>query len=203
MHSPIRHLLLSSVLYLPLCFFLWFLLSAVLVYPVGILLNWIMTSWQPDLFKGIVQSGYLLNIETLIFLESNYNFQENKLAVLDIVVNPMIYGYGLAVFSGLTLSTPNIKVFQKVKQIVIAYVVFVFIQLFGVFWQAMKKLLFSAGPEAQQAILNTGINANIVAAFYQISYLILPAVIPVILWVALNRLYLNDLVGLYKKAQKL
>ncbi|WP_395374374.1 exosortase H-associated membrane protein [Marinicella sp. W31] len=203
MRSPIRHLFVSAVLFLPLCFFIWFLLSSVLVLPVHGLSEWILTTWQPDLFKGIVQNQYVLNIETLVFIEQNYTGQEHQLAVLQVTVNPMIYGYGLAVFAGLTLSVPNLNWQKRVIHIGIAYLVVVFIQSFGVFWETLKQLLFSSGPEAQQAVLELGINANIIAGLYQITYLILPAVVPVALWVGLNKEFLNTLIGLNNSGQKL
>ena len=203
MRSPIRHLFISAVLYLPLCFFLWFLLSTALVLPVHGLSEWILTTWQPDLFKGITQHRYLLNVETLVFIEQNFAGREHQLAVLEVAVNPMIYGYGMALFAGLTLSVPNLSWQKKVIHIGIAYIVIVLIKTFGVFWQTLKQLLFSSGPEAQQAILDLGINANVIAGFYQLAYLILPAVVPIALWVGLNRDFLNELIGLNNRGQKL
>ena len=203
MRSPIRHLFISAVLFLPLCFFIWFFMSTVLVLPVHGLSEWILTLWQPDLFKGIVQQQYLLHVETLVFIEQNYTGQEDQLAILQVTVNPMIYGYGLAVFAGLTLSVPNLKWQKKAIHLGIAYLVVVLIQTFGVFWETLKQLLFSSGPEAQQAVLDLGINSNIIAGLYQLTYLVLPAVVPVALWVGLNKDFLNSLIGLNNSGQKL
>lgn len=92
--SIIKHLLFSTALFLPLCFFIWFYASSLLVIPVKYLLQFVLTTWQPDLFNAVTQNHYLLNIETLIFPSTTFAGQGDKLAVLDVGVNPMLYGYG-------------------------------------------------------------------------------------------------------------
>src|SRR5690554_3123651 len=194
MKSPIKELLVSSVLYLPLCFFIWFTAATLLVLPVHYLAEWILTSWQPDLFNGISQSRFVLTVETLIFPQQQFAGQEDKLAVLDVTVNPMIYGYGLAVFSGLTISVPVLSYKKKILHILVAYLVTCLIQTNGVFWETCKSLLFSGG-DAFVAIDATGINHNLVAAMYQMSYLIIPAVVPIVLWIVLNRQFIEQLIA--------
>ena len=194
MKSPIKELLVSSVLYLPLCFFIWFTAATLLVLPVHYLAEWILTSWQPDLFNGISQNRYLLNVETLIFPQQAFSGQAGKLAVLDVTVNPMIYGYGLAVFSGLTISVPVLSHAKKITQIFMAYGVVCLVQTNGVFWETCKSLLFSGG-DAFEAINATGISHNVVAAMYQMNYLILTPVVPIVLWIILNHKFIETLIG--------
>ncbi len=193
MKSPIKQLLVSAVLFLPLCFFLWFYASELLVIPVRVLTEWVLTTWQPDLVKGITQQHYYLNVETLIFPIETFTGNESKLAVLDVAVNPMIYGYGLALLSGLVLSVPMNSALVKTGQILVGYALVVLVQTFGVIWQVFKQLLFSGGPDAQQAVLATGIEPNLVAAMYQLSYLILPAIVPVVTWMLMNRGFIETL----------
>lgn len=194
MKSPIKELLVSSVLYLPLCFFIWFTAATLLVLPVHYLAEWALTTWQPDLFNGISQNRYLLNVETLIFPQQQFAGQAEKLAVLDVTVNPMIYGYGLAVFSGLTISVPVLSARKKIIHIVVAYLVICLVQSNGVFWETCKSLLFSGG-DAFAAINATGISHNLVAAMYQLSYLILTPVVPIVLWILLNQQFIESLIG--------
>jgi len=194
--SIIRQLLLSTVLYLPLCFFIWFYASSLLVIPIKHLLQYILSTWQPDLFNAVTQNQYLLNIETLIFPSESFAGQGDKLAVLDVKVNPMLYGYGIAVIGGLVLSMPELKVRQKVLQIFVGYVLIILIQTFGVFWETIKHLLFEGGADATAAILNTGLEQNVVALMYQMSYLILPAVVPVAYWIIMNNKFISEITGL-------
>jgi hypothetical protein len=192
----IKDLLISSVLFLPLCFFIWFYASSILVIPVKYLLQFILSVWQPDLFNTVTQHQYLLNIETLIFPEMKFAGQGDKLAVLDVTVNPMLYGYGLAVITGLVISIPGLKKAQKFWQVFFGYIVIVLVQTFGSFWEMVKHLIFEAGPDANQAILDTGLGPNIVALIYQMSYLIIPAVIPVAYWIIVNNKFIGQITGL-------
>lgn len=191
MKSPIKELLLSAILYLPLCFFIWFFAATVLVLPVSLLTEWILNTWQSDLFNGIEQQKYLLHVQTLIFPQDIVS-QDSKIAVLDVTVNPMKYGYGLAVFSGLVISVPDLSLKVRMLQLIIGYCIICLVQINGLFWDTCKTLLFSGG-DAFEAINATGISHNLVAAMYQMSYLILPAVVPVVLWVLLNRKFIEKI----------
>nr|WP_154222406.1 exosortase H-associated membrane protein [Marinicella rhabdoformis] len=162
--------------------------------PVRWLTELTLNIWQADLFNGVVQNQYLLVVETLIFPTQAMTGHEGKIAVLDVQVNPMIYGYGLAVIGGLVASLPDLSWQKKMIQIMIGYVMIVLVQSFGSFWQTIKHLLFSGG-DAQQAILDTGISPDLVAAMYQLSYLILPAVMPIVLWILMNRKFIEFLVN--------
>lgn len=195
MKSPIKQLIISAALYLPLCFFIWFYGATIWVMPVRWLTELSLNMWQADLFNGVVQQHYLLVVETLIFPAQAMAGHEGKIAVLDVQVNPMIYGYGLAVIGGLVVSLPELSWQKKTGQIFLGYVLVVLVQSFGSFWQTIKYLLFSGG-DAQQAILDTGISPDLVAAMYQLSYLILPAVFPIVYWILMNRKFIEDLVNI-------
>jgi len=195
----IKQLLLSTVLFLPLCFFIWFYASTLLVMPVKYLLELINSWWQPDLFNAVTQNRFMLSVETLIFPNNTFAGQEDKLAVLDVAVNPMLYGYGLAVISGLVVSVPELKASKRIFQIIVGYIIVVFIQTFGVFWEMIKHMLFNGGPDARQAILDTGLEPTFVALMYQMSYLIFPAVIPVAYWIIINNKFISEITGLKNK----
>ena len=199
--SIIKQLILQAMLYLPLCFFIWFYASTILVMPVKYLLQLILTFWQPDLFNNVMQNQYLLTVETLIFPSQSFAGQGDKLAVLDVVVNPMIYGYGIALISALVLSLPKQKINKRALQIIFGYLVVVVIQAIGCFWELLKHLIY-AGSDAQLAILDTGISANIIALMYQLSYLILPSVVPIAYWIIMNNNFIGEITGLINKSAR-
>ena len=183
--SPIKDLLIGALLYMPLCFGLWFYAAALLVLPVKWLTNLALEWWQPALFNGIEQQNFLLQIQTLITPKS-VTLSPGQVAIVEVAVNPMKYGYGLAGIGGLVLAVPELKTKQRLMQFVLGYLLVCLIQANGVFWEAIKSLLFSGG-EVFAAIDATGINHNLVVAMYQMAYLIVPAVLPVIFWVAFNK----------------
>ncbi len=191
MKSPIKELLVSALLYLPLCFFIWFYAAPLLILPAKWLASWLLQLWQADLFNGISQQQFLLQVETLIFPQTQLG-ESAQLAVLDVTVNPLKYGYGLALFAGLVVSVPNLSFKTRLMQVVVGFVLISLIQANGVFWETCKSLLFSGG-DAFDAINATGISHDLVAAMYQLSSLILPAVIPTVAWVLLNRGFIEDI----------
>jgi len=197
--TVIKEMLISAILYLPISFFVWFYASTLLIVPVKYLLQMIITLWQPELFNAVTQHQYLLSIETLIFPSESFTGQGDKLAVLDVSVNPMLYGYGLAVISGLVLSVPGLKWSKVFFQIILGYFIVVLVQTFGSFWEMIKHLIFEAGPDTTQAILDTGLTPNLVALMYQLSYLIIPAVVPVAYWIIMNSVFIGEITGLDKK----
>ncbi len=182
-----------------MCFFIWFYAAPVLILPVKYLAEAALLLWQNDLFNGINQQGFMLNIETLIFPKDQLGGSAGQIAVLDVVVNPMKYGYGLAVFVGLVISLPNASTRYRLVQLVIAYVLICLIQANGVFWETCKTLLFEGGPDALAAINQTGISHDWVAVMYQMSYLIFPAVVPIVAWVILNRQFVEDITAFNNK----
>ncbi len=199
MKSPIKELLVSAILFLPLCFFIWFYAASLLILPVKYLAETALLLWQNDLFNGISQQGFLLNVETLIFPKGQQAGTAGQIAVLDVVVNPMKYGYGLAVFVGLVISLPNTATRYRLIQVLIGYLLVCLIQANGVFWETCKTLLFAGGPDGLAAINQTGISHDLVAVMYQMSYLILPAVVPVVAWVLLNRQFVEDITAFNSK----
>jgi hypothetical protein len=194
--SIIKQLIFQAVLYLPLCFFIWFYASSLLVIPVKYLLQISLYLWQPDLFNLVTQFKYLLTVETLIFPKDNFTGQGDNLAVLDVVVNPMIYGYGIALISALALSLPKLNARKRMIQILLGYLIVVCVQTIGCFWELLKHLIYNAGPDAQSAILNTGLSANLIALMYQLSYLILPSVVPIAYWIIMNNNFIGEITGL-------
>ena len=60
----------------------------------------------------------------------------------------------------------------------------------------MKNLAFAYGPDAHAAVSDAGISDVAVVLFYQVGYLIIPALAPVVIWVLFNRPYIEQLAGL-------
>jgi hypothetical protein len=59
----------------------------------------------------------------------------------------------------------------------------------------LKTLAFDAGQEGAAAIAGAGLSAPVIALAYQFSFLIVPAVVPAVLWIGLNRDFIQGLVG--------
>lgn len=195
--GPLRTLLFGAALWLPLAFFIWFYLSALLVAPVRWIAEKVLVGWMPEAFSGSEQAGYVINFVTRLpvdpaLLPPGFDPSQGVPAVA-IDVNPMIYGYCFPVLIGLVMATP-LSFRQRLVQFVISLAVLWPIQAFGVVFDTLKSLRFEAGPAGVAAAEAAGLSANLIAYCYQMGYLILPAVLPIVLWVAMNRAFIERLV---------
>lgn len=192
--SPIKEMLLSALLWLPLCFFLWFYLASPIIFPVSTLAGWVMTGLFPDLILELKQFGYVLEVTTRIGADVGQVPGRSGTPVVALDVNPMIYAYGLPLLVGLVMAAP-VSPGRRALQIGVGYVVLLPVQVWGVCWEILKILAFDIGSQGADAVAATGLSPNLIALCYQFGYLILPAVTPVAAWILLNRPFLESLVA--------
>ena len=195
MFGPIRTLCLAAGLYLPLSLFLWFAFAGAVVTPVLWLSKAILLSWMPEIFVDIERNQYAFSVLTSLVTDPVLLAQATagQRVVLDFLINPMIYGYGLPVIVGLVLATPN-TVAARVRQIAIGAVAIWLVQVNGVVWDTLKYVYFKldGGPLA----ITKHIGPELLVGLYQFSYLILPPLVPVVLWALMNRKFIDNLIKL-------
>ena len=191
--SPIRGFALRAVLWLPMAFFLWFVLAEVLVWPVIRLAGLALTTLWPSLFADVVQSGHTMDVGTRVLVDQVGTDGRGGIGELVLTQNPLIYGYSLPLFSGLAMATPLLTR-RRLIQFAVAFAVIWLTQSLGVVAESLKLLGFDSGAAGAAAVTRAGISADAIALGYQFGYLILPAVVPVALWLGLNRDFVQSLV---------
>ena len=195
MFGPIRTLCFAAGLYLPLSLFLWFAFAGAVVTPVLWLSKAILLSWMPEIFVDIERSQYVFSVLTSLVTDPALlaKATAGQRVVLDFSINPMIYGYGLPVIAGLVLATPN-SVAARVRQIAIGAVAIWLVQVNGVVWDTLKYVYFKL--DGGSLAITKHIGPELLVGLYQFSYLILPPLVPVILWALMNRKFIDDLIKL-------
>jgi hypothetical protein len=176
--------LLSALLWLPLSFFFWFIWAGLFVVPVQIMSEWGLAYLLGGQFRDLTQSGYALLVEIYFTPPDGTR----------LTVNPMIYGYGLPVLAGLVISTPN-TIARRALQILVGYTGIAMVQSWGTVAEVLKNLTFGLGPEGRMVMEQVAISPTFVALAYQLGYLIFPAVIPVVLWVLMNRPFFEGIIS--------
>lgn len=185
----LKRFLLAVVIWLPLAFLGWAVLSSVLVYVPGKLTGWLLSSLWPSLFDGAIHSGANWQAASSIMVRQPGS---SALGQLVFDLNPMMYGYSLPLFFGLVMAT-QLTPWQRGLQCLIMLPVLWAVQVFGMIGGALKLVTFDGGPQAAAAARAAGLLPDVVALCYQFGYLILPAVVPVVLWVVLNRRFIDAL----------
>ncbi len=188
--DPIKEMFLLAALYLPMGFFLWFFFADALMFLPARITEWLMTTTSPDVFERIVQLQYKFEIQTAIQMARQV---EGQIALLNAFINPMIYAWGMALLFGLIMATP-LTAKRRIVQMVIGYLVVSLVVIWGVFWETWKDMAFRLGPEAAATVAESVLEPNMIALFYQLGYLMLPAVVPVACWILMNRPFLEDVV---------
>lgn len=206
--GPVRSFALRALLWLPASFVLWFACAPLLVWPAlllakPVLLGVLGEIWSAASLGGefhdasgrvLGHAGYLVSLTSVPVQIPARAGQAGGMAELQPVINPMIYGYALPLFAGLAMATP-VPSRRRLLQLGLALVIIWFGQAFAMVAESLKVLAFDAGEAGQALVAKSGIPANAIALGYQLGYLILPAVLPVALWIGLNRRFIEDLVG--------
>ncbi len=188
--NPVRQMFWLALLYLPLGFFLWFVLASGLMFPASRLVEWLLTGLYPELFARVVQLGFHFEIQTLLLMPQQV---DGRTAALNLEANPMIYAWGLALLFGLIMATP-MSVRRRLIQLLAALAVVTLVTAWGVFWEVWRDLAFLYGPLGAQAVQSSGLSPTTIALCYQLGYLVLPGVVPIAAWILMNRPFIEQLV---------
>ncbi|MDP1589167.1 MAG: exosortase H-associated membrane protein [Prosthecobacter sp.] len=188
MFGPLKSLLFLAVLWLPLSFFVWFYFAQVFVIPIASLAFAVLHNLMPGTFEAIEQSGRLLTLVTTLPV-----MIDGRAGVALVEVNPMIYGYCIPVLAGLVMATP-LRGWQRAWQLALGTLVLMLVQTFGTVFDVLKNVALRSGEVGASAVAEAGISVDAIAFCYQFGYLVLPAIMPVILWVAFNQAFIRSLV---------
>ncbi len=204
-NSPVYRFLLIGALWLPAAFFLWFSFRAQFAWPVVQIAKAVVLHLWPGLFLDVLPGADEINPATgqLIahhadWMQVNSNVIYNavkegapKYAFFDFALNPMIYGYSVPLFGGLVMATP-LSWRQRLVQIGAGLIVLWLTQAFGVVAEVFKVLGLQL-PEGTAKMQELGYSLEAIALCYQFGYLILPPLVPAVLWILLNRAFIEEL----------
>ncbi|MEO8672540.1 MAG: exosortase H-associated membrane protein [Tahibacter sp.] len=197
--NPLRRFIFAALAWLPLCFFLWWWVSGLSVWLPVTVASWVLRHGWPGLVSDVKMAFDTAGLPIMEVLTKVTSLQrapngQQVMASLDPIVHPLIYGYSLPLFFGLTLATPQEEGRRWLKLIFGAVVIWL-AQSFGLVAEALKNIAFMSGPEGISAAHAAGVHTELVALCYQFGYLILPTVVPAVLWLALNRQFIESLAG--------
>ena len=180
----LSELLILACLWMVFGFMIWYYLSAFHGIPVRILASKILSAVLGSDFLNIIPNPdrhYLFQVQTQI----PFQFPDGSREALGFIVNPLVYGFGLPLLFGLVMAS-SASLLKKLLVLSGGYVAVTLIQVWGVVWQSLKMLAFNFGEDAHRVIANAGISDELIALCYQLGVLILPPLVPIILWVLAN-----------------
>ncbi len=189
--NPITRFALRVLFWLPLCFGAWYFATILIAVALATLLAAPLIWLLPDVVASVVPRGndllVLLRVETLD--PASQAVAPN--GVMAHPVDAVKYGYGIPLYTALLLAAPGGES-EKMARWLVGLVILLLVQWLGLLAEILKDLVF--GLEAARARLGTSeLSREILAIAYQLGYLILPSVTPVLVWSVQFRRYIGEL----------
>ncbi|QTR50219.1 exosortase H-associated membrane protein [Candidatus Thiothrix anitrata] len=189
MHKPLQRFMLGVLVFFPLTFFVWYVTAAFHLAPVTLLSELVLNGVVPDALMWLRLDGYTLVVAS--------NFGHDAVGqvvsppvgedVLGFHLNPLIYSYSLPLVAALILATPGQ---DKWLNLLWGILLVLPAEVFSMVSSVLKTLTFDVGHafQVQQGISQLGVDA--IALGYQVGTLLLPMIVPLIVWVGLNRAFI-------------
>lgn len=174
---------LRTVLWLPPCLAAWYFSAPYHAELVSGLARGVANVFHSGLVSGVERDGTNLVFVTRIQVPA----EGGRTGVLVPEVNPLIYTYGLAFFAALMLASR-----ARIWALVAGAVALLPFQAWGVAFDCLAQLV-RAGPEIGARAGLAGGKLEAIALAYQLGSLIFPPVVPVLLWAAFNRSFIDRL----------
>lgn len=191
--SPVGGFFLRVLLWLPLAFFAWYYTAPLLTVPVTLGVEAVLQQLLPGVLRAVEHNGYTVDIVTRFTLaQAGIVRQGAEQGLLAFEVNPLIYEYCIPLLFGLVLASPGSES-RKLASMGIGLLVLLPVAAFGVTLEVLKSLAFDFGPVVGATVGQGEILRNLLALSYQLGYLILPAISPVVLWIVLYQDFVTEL----------
>jgi hypothetical protein len=188
---PLTRFVILVLAWLPVCFAVWYFTAPLLTLPIHWLALAVAKLGFGDIFTDVEQSGSVLSFITNLRPATATSFTAGKAAVI-VESKSLIYTYGLPLFTALALAATGLKDGMRLaKVLVIGYVALLPFQTWGVVADALKQLAITMGPGIASQTGFSAVQREVIAFAYQFGTLILPTVIPAIVWVLTHRPFLE------------
>jgi len=196
----IERFLLRVVLWLPPLFVLWNLLAPLLLMPVAGWSHWLLTTLFPQAIVGVERQGIHVDILTrfLMAAPTDGAVPAGATGTLTFTLNALKYAYGWPLLLALTLAAPT-PWGEKGYRALLGSLILLLVPLWGVVCETLKVLVFNMDPAIAEQIDTTPFTRELLVLAYQLGYLILPPVAPVLLWAAFHRDFLAELLPQWRQ----
>jgi len=191
---PMDRFLIGALLWLIPAFTLWVVLAPLLLMPVAGWTHFVLTHLFPHAIAGVEQQGTVVDIVTRFVMAAPADGSAPPGATGQVVfaINALKYTYGWPLLLALTLAAPT-GWREQLYRAVMGGLLLLPVPVWGVACEALKVLVFQMDPAIAVQMGTTPLTRELLALAYQLGYLILPAVAPILIWAVLHRDFLGEL----------
>ena len=186
MKTPLGRFVLKVLAWLPVAFVVWYFGAPLLLWPVKVILAVIAWAGLPDLVTSVEQSAAVFTFASS--LKPGAGLATSAHITVD--VDGLLYSFGMPLFAALVLAAREPR---WPRTLAIGYAVQLPFVAWGVLADFLKNVAITSGPLVAS---QTGFSAwqrEAIAFAFQFGSLILPTVVPAVVWVLTHRAFLERL----------
>jgi len=183
--SSVARFALRTLGFLPLAFALWYFAAPLLLWPALQLVRTLAHLAFDDIVRSVEQSGALATFVTTLQARG-----ATQTGIITVDVNVLLYSFGLPLFVALTLAARERR---WKRHLVLGYAALQPIIAWGVLADFLKNVAITAGPAVASQTGFAAWQRESIAFAFQLGSLILPAVAPAVLWVAMHARFISAL----------
>ncbi len=185
MKSPLARFVLVAVAWLPLTFAAWYLLAPVILWPAQLLCDIVSRVAFGDLVRSVDARS-----ATVTFITTLRPGSVQGAGLVSVDVNMLLYAFGLPLFAALTLAARQTAWWRT---LLIGYLAMLPFIAWGVLADFLKNVAITASPLVASQTGFSAFQRELIAFAFQFGSLILPAVVPAVVWVLTHRAFLERL----------
>jgi hypothetical protein len=186
MQTPLGRFVRKVLAWLPVAFVVWYFGAPLLLWPVKVILAVIAWAGLPDLVTSVEQSAAVFTFASS--LKPGAGLATSAHITVD--VDGLLYSFGMPLFAALVLAAREPR---WPRTLAIGYAVQLPFVAWGVLADFLKNVAITSGPLVAS---QTGFSAwqrEAIAFAFQFGSLILPTVVPAVVWVLTHRAFLERL----------
>jgi hypothetical protein len=177
----------ATLAWLVPAFAVWYFAAPIVVAPAVWLARLVALLGLHDIVQSIEQAGSIATFVTTLRAATS-----EARGVVTVDVNTLLYSFGMPLFAALTLAARETA---WKRHLALGYVVMLPFVAWGIVAEFLKNVAITAGPAIASQAGFAPWQREAIAFAYQFGSLILPAVVPAVLWVALHGAFIARLRG--------
>ena len=183
--SPLARFVVTVLAWLPVTFAVWYVVAPVLMFAVKYLCALAVLLFG-DLVSAVEQKG-----STLVFVTSLRAGQAAQAGgLVTVSVDGLLYSFGMPMFAALTLAAREPRRWTILAAGIVALLPFV---AFGVVADLLRAVAVSSESLVASQAGFSAAQREVIVFAYQFGTLILPTVVPAVVWVLMHRRLLEGL----------
>lgn len=187
--------LLKTILWIIPAFFFWYIAATLFCYPAIFLSDLILPQILPSIVSGLQSAG---SGAAQVMTDLEVKSPDGRTGLLSFGMNTLKYAYGFPLLFAMTLATHR-TMYAKMDTLTYGFIIIILAQTWSICFETLTTLLLQSSPEHHDFILqklpiyNNEFALNGIGLGYQLGFLILPAVVPIIFWVFQHESFLKQI----------